>query len=232
MNRLERLYAVNEAIRRASPDPVSAQMLADRFEVSRRTIERDIESLRRSGMPLYAEAGRHGGQRSLENPRHVMLSLSVAEVTALTMALAASGPDVPYGEMGRSAVERIIETLPDETRVGVQDLRRRVRTSTDHVDQQLETSLRRILEQGVQRRCVININYTDSEGTETHRAVEPAGFLQRDATWFLAGWCRLRNDRRLFRFDRIERARLTKQQIEERELDEMLGWLPYETTAP
>jgi predicted DNA-binding transcriptional regulator YafY len=58
MNRLERLYAMAEAIRRSGTQPISAAKLAVRFEVSRRTIERDLAVLRSAGVPLYADHGR------------------------------------------------------------------------------------------------------------------------------------------------------------------------------
>ncbi|MEM9656617.1 MAG: HTH domain-containing protein, partial [Actinomycetota bacterium] len=62
MQRLERLFAINDTLRRAAPHRVSAAKLAEEFDVSRRTIERDLASLRAAGVPLYAERGRTGGQ--------------------------------------------------------------------------------------------------------------------------------------------------------------------------
>jgi biotin operon repressor len=61
VTKTERWYAVVEELRAVSPRPRSAQWLADRFEVSRRTIERDLDGLLQAGVPLYAKAGRAGG---------------------------------------------------------------------------------------------------------------------------------------------------------------------------
>ena len=231
MNRLERLYAINEAVRRASPAPVSAATLADRFDVSRRTIERDLKALRHAGAPLYAERGRSGGQRTLEDPRHVVLTLSESEVAALVLALSSAGPDLPYGEIGRAAVDRLLDVLPDTTRVGVDGLRSRVRTSPNEQGS-IDTQIRRILEQGVQQSRVINLGYIDAHLESTRRAVDPVGFLHRKSTWFLVGWCHLRNDGRLFRFDRITSARLTKQNAPGHDFETALGWVPFETETP
>lgn len=231
MNRLERLYAVNEAIRRAAPRAVSASELADRFGVSRRTIERDLDALRHAGAPLFAERGRSGGHRTLEDPKNVVLSLSVPEVTALVMALAASGPDLPYGQVGRVAVDRLLDVLPDSVRCGVDELRSKVRTSANE-SAPLNPRSRRALEAGVQQNRVVNLKYDDGHGVQTTRAVDPVGFLRRDARWLLVGWCHLRNDGRMFRFDRIVSARLTAKNAGCHDVDLALGWVPYETETP
>ena len=61
MNRTDRLYALVEEMRAVAPRPRSARWLAGRFEVSVRTVERDISALQQSGVPIYAESGRTGG---------------------------------------------------------------------------------------------------------------------------------------------------------------------------
>jgi predicted DNA-binding transcriptional regulator YafY len=61
MNRTDRLYALVEELRVVSPRSRSATWLATRFEVSVRTIERDLDALRETGVPIWAEPGRTGG---------------------------------------------------------------------------------------------------------------------------------------------------------------------------
>nr|WP_280496803.1 HTH domain-containing protein [Nocardia asiatica] len=61
MNRTDRLYAIVEELRAISPRLRSARELAERYEVSVRTIERDICALQQAGIPIYADAGRRGG---------------------------------------------------------------------------------------------------------------------------------------------------------------------------
>src|SRR5258707_13189541 len=61
VNRTDRLYALAEELRAVAPRPRSARWLADRFEASTRTIERDISALQQSGGPIRAEPGRTGG---------------------------------------------------------------------------------------------------------------------------------------------------------------------------
>ena len=61
MNRTDRLYALVEELRAVAPRPRSARQLAGRYEVSTRTIERDVLALQEAGVPIYAVAGRCGG---------------------------------------------------------------------------------------------------------------------------------------------------------------------------
>jgi predicted DNA-binding transcriptional regulator YafY len=231
MQRLERLYAINEAVRRATPASVSARRLADEFGVTRRTIERDLAALRSAGVPLYADHGRLGGQRTVADPERIVVTLSVAEVSALLIALAAGGPDLPFCDAGRTATARLLDGLPDATRVGVEGLRARIRTRP-HPAVRPRVRVRRTLEQCVQRSRMANIDYRDRNGEFSTRAVECLGFLHGSEGWYLIGWCRLRGAGRLFRLDRIRSARATRQHALERDLDAVLGWVPYRVAAP
>lgn len=234
MNRLERLYAISERLRRSDGRPVSAARLADELEVSRRTIERDLDALRRAGLPIYAEHGRRGGQRTLERPgrdRSVVLTLGTAEVVALLVALASAGRDMPFADAGASATARLLDGLPTGTRLEVEALRARIRTA----EQQRPAAparIRRTVEEAVRRSVVLNIDYVDQHGASTARAVEPVGLYFGGDGWYVVAWCRLRRDGRIFRFDRIRSARLTKQPCPSRDVDATLGWVPHPVNAP
>src|SRR5690606_24238149 len=87
VNRTDRLYALVEDLRAISPRCRSARELAERFEVSVRTIERDIAALQESGVPIYAEPGRRGGY---ELDKHIFLpplNFTPAEAAATAVAL-------------------------------------------------------------------------------------------------------------------------------------------------
>lgn len=230
MNRLERLYAINERIRRSTPSPVSASSLAREFDVSRRTIERDLAALRTSGVPLFAEHGRSGGHRTLQDAKQVMFSLSASEVSALLIAVAAAG-DMPYGDAATEATRRLLDAIPDATRVQVDALRSRIRTRVA-VGGTVATRVRRVVEEAVRTQRVVNISYVDAAGTVTRRGVEACGFLNGEQSWYLIGWCQLRDAGRIFRLDRIHTARLTTQSIPHRDLDDVLGWVPDEVASP
>lgn len=230
VNRLERLFAITEAIRHSGRQPLSASRLADRFEVSRRTIERDLASLREAGVPLTSEPGRNGGAMSLDAGTGVVVSLSTPEVTALLIAVAVGGPDMPFSNDASMASEILMRSLGSNTRMSVEDLRRRIRTQSR--TQTVGARIRRTLEEAVRRGVVVNITYLDADENLTRRSVEAIGFYFGTEGWFLNGWCQLREAGRIFRLDRIKSAHLTKKPAQHRDVDEVLGWVPNEVRAP
>jgi len=231
MQRLERLMAINEMLRRAAPRPVSSRRLAAEFGVTSRTIERDVASLKAAGIPLYSEAGRHGGAVSLDELGNVVVTLKPSEVMALLTAVQAAGRSMPFADSGAAAVNRILDSLPSETRVMTEQLRDRTRT-LDDADGPASRRARRSIEEAVRRQIVVNIEYQDRAGVETQRAVDPVGFLRHTEGWFLIGWCHLREAGRLFRLDRIIRANLTRKACDARDVDATLGWVPNEVRRP
>ena len=234
MNRLERLYAINEHIRRHRDRPVSAARLARQFEVTRRTIERDLAALRASGVPLYADHGRNGGQHTLDRSGTVVVILSTPEVVSLVIALASAGDGMPFSDAGSAAVKRLLDGLGEQTRFEVDALRRKMRTAADTspVRARVNTRVRRTVEEAVRRGVVVNLAYTDANGAATRRPVDALGFYRGGDGWFLIGWCHLRESGRIFRLDRIESARLTRQPVAERDVGDALGWVPHPVRAP
>jgi proteasome accessory factor B len=229
VNRLERLHALTEHLRRAAPQPTSAATLAHRFGVSRRTIERDLAALRRAGVALYAEHGRTGGQVSVDRPATTVATLSAAEVSALLVALAAAGPTMPFADAGRSAADRLVDSLSPAARLAAEQLRDRIRVR-EHPPTPRRAA--RTVVEALRRQVVVNLDYIDGSGRATTRSVDPVGYLNGTDAWCLIGWCHLRQGGRLFRLDRVAGARLTTRSAGSHDLDETLGWIPDEVTTP
>ena len=111
VNRTDRLYALVEELRAVAPQWRSAKWFAERFEVSSRTIERDLSALQQAGVPIYATPGRRGGYAI--DVQHTLppLNLSAAEVAAVATALAADTA-TPFTHAGRTG------TAEDPRRAG------------------------------------------------------------------------------------------------------------------
>jgi len=231
MQRLERLMSISETLRRAAPRPVSARRLADEFGVTSRTIERDLAALRSAGLPLYSESGRNGGAVSLDQMGNVVVTLTPSEVMALLTAVQAAGQSMPFADSGVTAVNRVLEALPVQTRVMTEQLRDRTR-ALDDTNDPVSRKVRRSIEEAVRRQVVANIGYRDRDGGETKRSVDPVGFLRHTDGWYLIAWCHLRDAGRIFRFDRIVRANLTRQPCTAHDVDATLGWVPDQVSRP
>ncbi len=231
MSRLERLHAITEEIRLRAPRPVSAAWLAEELGVTRRTIERDLATLRAAGLPLLASPGRQGGQRLHPSAVLPPLNLTDREVTALLAALTIAD-GMPYTNAAKTAVSKLRRGLPDATAAAADDLCGRIRIERP-LRSHVERPVLSVLEDAVGSATVVRLRYRDQNGVVTRREVEAAGFLVGgDGWWYLGAWCRLRQDRRLFRLDRIESATLTAERGPTHDLDAILGWLPSPTVAP
>ena len=228
MNRTDRLYAIVEELRARAPRSMRADELAERFEVNRRTIERDILALQEGGVPIWSQRGPRGGYTI--DPRRTLppLNLTAEEAAALATAVAAAGP-MPFGQAGVSARRKLAAVMASPAAAAAQALAGRIRVSFEGAP--AEPKILRTVEQAVARAVVVEIAYTDRNGTATERAVEAHGFHGSGGGWYLIGWCRLRRGGRVFRLDRITSATLTQEPVPERDLDEVLD-VPFEVVRP
>jgi len=202
VNRTDRLYAIVEELRAVSPRPRSAAWLAHHFEVSTRTLERDLDSLRQAGVPIYAENGRRGGY--VIDTAHTLppLGLTANEALAIMIALSEVA-DSPFASAARNARQKVVATLPSPVRDRQRALSRQIAVVGDSVPPSAVTNL---VHDALAHGRVIRLHYRGSAGPVTCRDVEPMGWLKaRDVTnsWYLVAWCRLRKGVRGFRPDRI-----------------------------
>ena len=224
VNRTDRLYALVEELRACAPRRRSARELASLYEVSARTIERDIGALQEAGVPVYADAGRSGGytvDKSLTLPP---LNFSPAEAVALAVALAQV--DVgPFEGAARSAVRKIVAAMSEPNVIAARDLAGRVRLLEPVVAPQ-SVPVPSVIEQAIVARRVLWICYLDRAGNLTERDVEPVVFLAGPSGWYLVGWCRVRDAARYFRVDRIQQAEVTGVTAPPRAFEEIVPCLP------
>lgn len=217
MNRTDRLYAVVEELRAVSPRPRSASWLARRFEVSARTVERDLAALREAGLPIASDVGRTGGY-FLDRKRVLPpLTLSVEEALAVSVALRAA-EDTPFAAAARQASLKVLAVLPDDVRRREEVLARRVHRVGHHVATG-QGQVAAVLTTAVASGCVLVLDYDDPVGRRTRREVEPFGLLWGPSGWYLMGWCRLRQGVRGFRTDRVVAATMTSERPPVREAE-------------
>ena len=217
MNRTDRLYAIVERLRADPGRPHAARKLADYFEVSVRTIERDVLALQEAGVPIYAETGRSGGYLLDVERTLPPVNFSAAEATAVAIALTATG-STPLAQAGRSALTKIMAAMSDVDSRGARELGARV--------VRLEGSTGsgpapRLIEQAIVERRVVRISYEDRHGDRSRRVIEPLAVVGVGANWYLLAWCRLRDAHRSFRMDRISDTVITRESAPEREMPEI-----------
>jgi proteasome accessory factor B len=229
MNRTDRLYALVEELRARAPRPVRAAELAARFEVSTRTIERDLLALQEAGVPIWAQPGPGGGYTLNPDTTLPPLNLTPEEAVALATAMAAL-PAMPFASAGHSALAKLSAVMAAAPRDTAGRLASRIRV-TPLVEQPVSPVWEMVYQALLQPGALL-ITYQDRSGEMTERTVEPAGLLGTSNGWFLVAWCRQRQGPRTFRLDRIATAAPTGESITPPDLDALLAELPHDLAVP
>ena len=204
MNRIDRLYALVEELRAAGPRGRTARQLAGHFEISVRTIERDLSALGQAGVPLATKQGRTGGytlDRSMSLPP---LNFTPREAAAVAVALSRS-EHVLFARDARSALQKIVAAMPERAIEEAHATADKVRLLVQPVPE-LDAEVTETIWRAVRDSHVLRIGYIDVGGLETEREIEPQHVVVGPNGSYLTAWCRLRRDDRVFRMDRITRA--------------------------
>lgn len=218
MNRTDRLYALVEELRARAPRLRTAAWLAAHFEMSVRTIERDLSALQQSGTPIFATPGRAGGYGIDPSMTLPPLNFTPAEAAAVAAALLPGASPLPLA--ARSAAQKVTAALRGADAAAARELGERLRwfplrahPHTEHVggEQQERAAVAAAIERGVVCGLAVELFYADREGTPSRRVIEPVALMAREQAWYVAGWCRLRLAPRLFRLDRIVSAVVTEE---------------------
>jgi predicted DNA-binding transcriptional regulator YafY len=204
VNRTDRLYGLVEELRAVSPRPRSARWLAERFEVSTRTIERDLSALQQTGVPIWAEPGRTGGYCLDATHTLAPLSFTVDEALAMTIALGMLSTS-PFRAATTSALRKVVAVMDDRRLAETASLASRVHLLDDDSERHTPSALATAVRVGQ----VLRIRYRDRDGAETERDIEPMGYVGSGRDWYLVAWCRLRDGIRAFRGDRVVSAEPT-----------------------
>jgi len=208
VNRTDRLYALVEELRAVAPRPRSARWLAERFDVSSRTIERDLSALQQGGVPIWAEPGRTGGYGLDASHTLAPLGFTVDEALAVTISLEMLATS-PFRDAASSARRKVMAVMNDRHLAETVELSARVHLLTDEPVAPSSAERAPELARALRTGQVLRISYADKNGAQTTREVEPMGWVGRGQHWYLVAWCRDRDAIRAFRGDRIASAEPT-----------------------
>ncbi|WP_316013790.1 YafY family protein [Roseobacter sp. HKCCA0434] len=202
MRRADRLFRIVQHLRAGRL--VTARDLAERMEVSERTIYRDIADLMGSGVPVEGEAGLGYLMRDGYDLPPLMFTRDElhALVAGIRMVRAFGGSGLAAS--AETALSKIATVLP-ETRsaelgavpiqaASVGPLATRARDMLDRLQAACDGCI------------LLSLTYRDAQERETERTVRPLGLMFWGRVWTLVGWCELRDDFRMFRVDRIAGA--------------------------
>jgi predicted DNA-binding transcriptional regulator YafY len=212
MNRTDRLLAI--VLELQAKGWQRAEDLAATFEISKRTIYRDMEALAESGIPVVSSPGQ--GYSLVEGYFLPPLHFSADEATILLLGadFMARSFDIQYQKSAHSAASKIQVALSEKRRDEVQGIQSRMRfvalnpsanTTRPEVLQQIR---RAVIENRTVRMDYHTRHGDDVAGTKSTREADPYGLLHHDRAWYMIAYCHLRHDTRNFRLDRIDRLQI------------------------
>ncbi len=206
MTRTERLQALTEALRRAGRRGRTAGSLAAEFEVSVRTVKRDLAALESAGLPVWGRTGPGGGYGLSERASMPPLNLTAGQALALGAAVAAT-PGAPFADAARAGMRKVLDVLDPTTRERAAALSGRVWVDVEPSAPRRTMS---VLERTMVDQVTVRMTYTDRDGEQTRREVEPMIFAFGGRRWYLVAWCRLRVGIRWFELARIDKPVATR----------------------
>ena len=209
MRRADRLFQIVQLLRRRRV--TTAAQIAERLEVSERTVYRDIRDLSLSGVPVLGEAGI--GYRLGKDFDLPPMMFSVDEIQALVLGarMVESWGDEELRRAAREVLTKVEAVLPPSKRHRVQD------TALFSLSFRVSPEVRQnvgTLRRAIDDREKVHVDYADASGRPSGRVVCPLGLYFWGTVWTLGAWCELRQDFRNFRVDRIEEASLLGETFE------------------
>ena len=204
MNRIDRLFGILLTLQHKRR--VRALDLAEQFEVSKRTIYRDMSALNQMGIPIAAMPGE--GFELVEGYYIPPLMFTENEAVALILGsrLLTQQAAGPLTQGANQALAKITVALPEQLRARAEALTNVIGFITPDEKFNLDDPQLLTLQTAIQEKRVIHIRYHSYQKDEiTERDVEPHQLFYSDGIWYLEGYCRWRKDIRAFRLSRIEK---------------------------
>ena len=207
--KIDRLIGILSILLRK--DKVTSAELAEKFEVSRRTILRDIETINLAGIPIVSEQGQGGGISIMGGYRIDRALLSTAEMQAIL-----SGLQSLDSVSGTNRYRQLMEKLSAEETKCV--------TAENHIiidlsswDKSAVADKISLIGKAIEDKVLISFCYHAPTG-ETVRSIEPYHLIFQWAAWYVWGYCTERNDYRMFKLNRMTALCATDEKCPERDV--------------
>ncbi|WP_127496450.1 helix-turn-helix transcriptional regulator [Paenibacillus glycanilyticus] len=192
----------------------TAAELAERLEVSERTIYRDMDALSLSGVPVYADPGAGGGFSLPPNYKSPIDGLTTPEIQALFLYAAEGSLDqLGIGSALRSALLKLMQALPEQSREDAVWIRQRIHIDPDSWQQE-EKALPHFaaVQESIMQHYAVKISYRSRDGAEKSPAVKPYGLVAKAGIWFLVG--ESNQGMQAYRLSRIQDLTVTGERFE------------------
>jgi predicted DNA-binding transcriptional regulator YafY len=186
---------------------MTAKDLAEKLEVSERTIYRDMDALSGTGIPVVAERGQHGGWSLLEDYRTDLTGLKESEIRALFVSPSAHLlEDLGLTRTSEEARNKLIASLPSTYRENAKDVWNRIHIDTSSWRKQKEkTASLEVIKEAIWKEIKLRITYQRPDGETVERVVAPLGLVAKGDLWYIVA-AKENGEFRNYRASRIQNA--------------------------
>lgn len=179
---------------------VNANILAEKFEVSTRTIQRDIETLNLAGIPIISIQGINGGYGIIDSFKLDKQLASTEDYQFIITAL--MGMNSAYNNKKiETTLEKILSISKQEKSMNTKV---KIDFSASREGKNIDEYIK-IIENAIDKETVIEFEYTNSYGNKTLREVEPIGVIYKWHAWYILGYCSDKKDYRQFKVVRMRK---------------------------
>ncbi len=227
MNRIDRLFGILTLLQ--SKKYLKGEQLAEKFDISIRTVYRDIKALNEQGIPVGFEPNK--GYFVVEGYflRPVSFSLEEANALLLMESLLTGFADKSIEKHYSNALNKVKAVMRDSQKEKLEYLTSNTRFQLPPDLEGHDYEYLSTLQGAVTARTILQIRYCRGDGTETGRRVEPVGLIFYALNWHVIGWCHLRKSYRDFRVSRIVNVQDTGLPFEKKDhppISEFMKQLP------
>ena len=182
----------------------TAKELADRFEVSTRTIYRDIETLSTANIPIYASKGKDGGIGLLD--KYILNKTILSEEEQNQILFALQGMKKVKGQDEKDILEKLSILFNKEINDWIKiDFSNWGNVQEERFD---------IIKSAILNKQLVQFIYYNSNREESKRIVEPLQIWFKDKSWYLVSYCKLKQDYRIFKIARIKDIKILQEHFE------------------
>lgn len=189
---------------------IGAQELADLFEVSPRTIYRDIETINKAGIPIYSAPGVGGGFEIMEKYKVDKQVFSAADLSAILMGLSSVSGMIRGNELV-NALAKVKSFVPADRAKDIEVKANQILIDiSPWMGNRNTKPYLELIQAALQESRLLAFAYAGHHGKKTARCAEPYQLVLKNSHWYLHGYCLTRNDFRLFKLSRMSNLQLQK----------------------
>lgn len=196
---------------------IGAEELATMFEVSLRTVYRDLDTISRAGIPVLSTPGVGGGFEIMQGYKIDKKVFSASDLSAILMGLS-SLSNMVRGDELVNALAKVKSFIPADTAKDIV-----LKANQIHIDLSPWMGNKNIpsnlvmIRTALQESKLLSFEYIDHHGNRTHRTAEPYQLVLKNSHWYWQGYCHTRNDFRLFKLSRTAKLQILEESFIPRE---------------